>query len=47
MNERTDEEPAKFTICADGGANRFYELMRGYGVESTSVSSPLSSPLSI
>ncbi|ODM20076.1 hypothetical protein SI65_05062 [Aspergillus cristatus] len=28
-------EHANYTICADGGANRFYDLMRKNGLEST------------
>ncbi|KMU80988.1 hypothetical protein DIZ76_015713 [Coccidioides immitis] len=31
------KQHASFTICADGGANRFYELMRKNGTESTEL----------
>ena len=37
------KEKANYTICADGGANRFYDLMRKNGLESTIVTHPSSS----
>lgn len=36
---------ARFTICADGGANRFYDLMQKHGNESTTVRSLSRRPL--
>lgn len=32
-----NKQPASYVLCADGGANRYYELMKSRGRENTDV----------
>ncbi|QSS57181.1 thiamine pyrophosphokinase Thi80 [Histoplasma capsulatum var. duboisii H88] len=41
---RVLDKHARFTICADGGANHLYNLMRTSGKESTEVDTYIQTP---